>query len=366
MVIILAGVLVGCNISNENDQANKESNNQRPTKSTEDKENNNSNNSNSKNDEKKSSPQKIEAYFPMKKNTRYMYEGIGNEYASFQTYNDYIEGKKLQQRVNNGGTEYVNIFEIKNGQVIKLYNRGEVYYRENLLKETGKPEILLKEPLTKGNQWTLADSRVRTITDIEASVTTPSGTYSAIEVTTESDNGKTLDYYAKNIGLVKTVFTSNSTEISSSLAKIAENVPQVQQIQFYYPNIDDGKLYYKNQEVNFFTNDITRKVLAEEYKKVENNQIGIVFSKNTAINSLYLNKDQHVYIDLNKEFVNEMNAGAAFEAMILQSIVNTFGVYYQAERVYLTINNNPYESGHITKQKGEYFLVDVENAIKLP
>ncbi|WP_147534625.1 GerMN domain-containing protein [Bacillus marasmi] len=367
LVILLTGMLVGCNLGQDKEQSKDGENNQSSTNTSNNKPKTNSSEQNHDKDETKNSLPKIEDYYPLKKNTSYIYEGIGNEFASYQTYNDYVEGKKLQQRVNNGGTELANVIEIRNGQVVKLYSRGEAYYRENLLKENGNgsPEILLKEPLRKGTQWILADSRVRTITELEASITTPTGTYKAIEVTTEGDHGKTLDYYAKNVGLVKSIFTSDGAEIISSLAKIEENVPHVQEIQFYYPNIDDSKLYYKNREVHFYTNDITRKVLAEEYKKLENDKVGIVFSKNTAINSLYLNKDSHVYIDLNKEFINEMSAGAAFETMILQSIVNTFGVYYQSDRVYLTINNAPYESGHITKQKGEYFLVDVEGAVKL-
>ena len=45
-----------------------------------------------------------------------------------------------------------------------------------------------------------------------------------------------------------------------------------------------------------------------------------------------------------------MNAGAGGENLILQSIVNTFGNYY-GEKVYLTVDNKPYESGHIVLEK---------------
>lgn len=364
-ILMIAVYMVGCNgFGDSNQTTSDKSNNQTPTKTSDNKSKTDNKNQVEDEKEKNKNLSEVEAYFPMKKNTRYIYEGSGNEFASFDIYNDYIEGKKIQQRVNNGGTVMAYVIEIKNGQLLKTYSRGEVYYRENLLKETGDTEVLLKEPLSKGTQWTLADSRIRTITATDASVTTPTGTYKAIEVTTEDKEGKSLDYYAANMGLVKSVFVTNGSEVSSTLGKIEENVPLVQQIRFYYPNIDDDKLYYKDREVRFFTNDITRKILAEEYKKAENNEA--VFSKNTMINSLYLNKDQQVYIDLNKEFINEMSAGAAFEGKILQSIVNTFGGYYHAERVYLTINNTPYESGHISKQKGEYFIVNTENAVKLP
>ena len=49
------------------------------------------------------------------------------------------------------------------------------------------------------------------------------------------------------------------------------------------------------------------------------------------------------------------NAGSGIEEMILRSVVNTFGIYYGVEKLYLTIENEPYSSGHITMNKGEFF-----------
>lgn len=310
----------------------------------------------------------IEDYFPIKENTHYIYQGMGNEYAAYDVYIDYTSDDKVQQRINNGGTEIVKVLECKEGKLTKLYSRPEAYYRENLLKSKGEEEVLLMEPLKKGTSWKLKDSRVRTITDTAARITTPLDTYEAIELTTEGPNDKTIDYYAKNVGLVKTVFINGKSEeeqISSALSKIEENRPFVQSVNFYYPNIDDGKYYYKSKEISFKTNDLTKKVLAEAYKEPINQELGKVFSENTKINSLYLNKDNNVYIDLNQAFVTEMNAGSQYEAMILQSIVNTFGQYYNAEKMYLTINNKPYESGHIAMKKGEFFKVNVNDAVEL-
>ncbi|MCQ6280828.1 GerMN domain-containing protein [Bacillus sp. EB600] len=308
----------------------------------------------------------IKEYFPMKKNTRYIYEGEGNEFASYDVYNDYISGNKVQQRINNGGTARVQVLDLNGGKLSKVYSKGEAYYRENQLnKKDGGQEILLMEPLKKGTTWKLNDGRKRTITNMASGITTPTGNYKAIEVTTESAKDKTIDYYAPNVGLVKSTFVAGATKISSTLAKIEENVPLTQNINFYYPNINDEKIYHKSQPIRFFTNEITRKVVGEAYKKPINNQLGSVFSKNTEINSLYLNQDGNVYIDLNHAFIDEMSAGAGYEAMILQSIVNTVGQYYQAEKVYLTIDHKPYESGHIRKEKGEYFKVQTQNSIEI-
>lgn len=376
-VFLLVIFLFGCNQNdnNNNNTTNNETNNSNKTGNTTNKGTNNSNNTGNNNgttnyNNEEPSPQalKIEDYFPIKANTHYVYQGMGNEYASYDVYVDYTSKGKVQQRIDNGGTVIANIIELKNGKLTKLYSRAEAYYRENLLNSKGEEEILLKEPLEKGTSWKLKNSRVRTITNISTKVTTPSGSYKAIEVTTEGPNDKTIDYYAKNVGLVKSVFIAGESDedgISSSLSKIEENRPFMQTVNFYYPNINDEKIYYKNKEIRFHTNDLTKKVLETAYKESINNSLSKVFSKSTKINNLYLNKDLNVYIDLNQAFVSEMNAGSGYEAMILQSIVNTFGQYYNVEKVYLTIDNKPYESGHISMRKGEFFKVHVENAIEI-
>jgi len=305
----------------------------------------------------------VKDYFPIRENVHYMYEGYGNEYASYDIYIDYASEDRVQQRVNNGGTEVCEVIEIKDGKMTMVFSGGEIYYRENFLDKTEKEDILLMEPLTVGTTWELDNSRVSTITNVEVNIETPAGNYQAIEVTTEGPDYNTVDYYAKDVGLVKSVFIVGQDEITSTLSKIEENVPFVQQVNFYYPNIDDEKYYYVTKDVTFMTNDITREILAAEYKEVLSGNMAKVFSANTQINSLYLGQDGIVYIDLNKAFVTDMNAGSMFEQMILQSVANTFGAYYNAQKVILTIEGQLYESGHIMFKKGQALDVKIDDAI---
>lgn len=303
----------------------------------------------------------ISDYFPIKDNVRYTYEGKGNEYASYTVFNDYTADGKVQQRVDNGGTVSAKVLEIKDGKLTRLLSKGEAYYRENLLdKKDDNEEVLLMEPLAKGTTWTLKDGRVRTITETSADVSTPTGGYKAIEVTTQGTNDKTVDYYVKDKGLVKTVFTSGGNEVTSTLSKIEENAVVKQKISFYYPNANEA-LYYKTMEVSFKTNDTTRKVLESTYKEVTGSANSKVLTTNTKINSLYLNKDNMVYIDLSSDFLKELNVGGSFEELILQSIANTFGKYYGSDKVILTIDNKLYQSGHIAFEKGKYIKVNLQN-----
>ncbi len=300
-------------------------------------------------------------YFPANENTRLTYQGEGNEYASYAVYTDYAKDDRLQQRISSGGTDIARVVEVTKDHAAVILAQGEVYYRQNMLDMADStPEILLKMPLEAGTGWIAGGGRIRTITGVGVQVETPAGIYDAIEVTTEGPYGKTVDYYAENVGLIKTMYVSEGGSVTSILAQIEDDVPLMQTIRFYYPKADIGKIGYIDRNVLFYTNDISRVILAEAYKEPPAGSLGQVFSSGTQINSLYLNRDGMVYIDLNKAFQKEMNTGATYEQMILQSVANTFGHYYGVPRVMLTVDGQPYESGHIAMQPGEYLTVDDE------
>ncbi len=304
-------------------------------------------------------------YYPIGQNVRYYYEGSGNEYASYDVHIDYTSENMIQRRINNGGTESVSVIEISDGKVSEVFFQGETYYRENFLDSTNKDETLIQDPIAVGTTWELSDGRNREITNLDVAIETPSGNYEALEITTVTDDYTTIDYYAKDVGLVRSVFTTGADEISSTLATIEKNTSWSKNISFYYPNINDGLLYYKTKNVEFSTNDITNDVLSATYKADIPTDTGTVLSANTKINSLYLNEDGMAYLDLSSEYLSEMNAGAQYESMMLQCIANTFGNYYMVEKVLLTIDGNEYESGHIALAPGEYLVINNEGNVAL-
>ncbi len=347
LVILLFGIAFGCSCT-QTDNTNSDAKPQT--------ENNNEN------------AEAVTDYFPIQENIKLVYEGEGNEFAGFTLLNDYTTENQVQQRINNGGTEIVNVLALADGKLTRNFSQGETYYRMNFLDRSENTEILLMEPLENGTSWTLSDGRKRTITDVSAQVITPSGSYMAIEVTTvdpQKPAEKTADYYARSVGLVKSVYTygpNPEEKITASLKKIEQNAVLTQSVRFFYPNPESDGLLYLEKTVSFQTNDITRKVLEEAYKT---NSLSSVLSPGAQINSLYLNQDGMVYIDLNPAFLTEMNAGSGYEAMILQSIANTFGSYFGAGRVVLTVAGQPYESGHIAMEKGDVLEVNLENAFPI-
>lgn len=310
----------------------------------------------------------LQDYFPLKENVKYIYAGKGNEYAAYTVLTDYVERNKVQQRINNGGTETVRVIELKDGKLTRLLSKAETYYRENLLEaDAGEEEILLKEPVVTGNTWKLKDGSTRTITDTSAEISTTLGSFEALEVTTESTKGKTTDYYVKDMGLAKTVFRTGNEEVSSTIEKIEDKVYLKQSINFYYPKTASQKLYFVRREINFKTNDITKKLLEETYKGIIREQSGKDYGAGVKTNSLYLNKDNRVYIDFNSALITEIDKAALsapYEKLVLQSIANTVGGYYNVKNVIITVENKPYKSKNLTYGRGEPVKAELENAIE--
>ncbi len=308
-------------------------------------------------------------YYPMLADTVYVYEGKGNEFAFYNRVTDFLDvaNNRIQTRVNNGGTETVRVIERKDGKLSVIRMVNECYYRENILADAVADEgaeVLLMEPLVKGTEWLLPDGRKRFISATQVTVDTPIGSLQAIEVTTNSDDSSTQDYYAPKFGLIKSVFRSGDMEVSSTLSEIKEDTPYTQILTVYYPDVDE-KIYVEHLSLVFGTGDDTKKIIQEAIsKEAAKDSYLPLASINTKINDLYLGENNIVHVDFSAELVTDMNAGAGYEALILQSITNTLGNYYGVQEVLITVEGKPYESGHILMNEGETFQVNYDNVVE--
>ncbi|GIM28922.1 hypothetical protein CPJCM30710_15880 [Clostridium polyendosporum] len=308
-------------------------------------------------------------YFPMKPNTVFVYQGYGNEFSSYIRYTDYTNSTRQQLRINNGGTETVNVYEYTFYGVRIRYTNNECYYRENFLNKTAnKSEYLIKNPIKKGTTWTLADGSKRSITNTNATMKTTLKTYTgALEVTTTRGTSKTKDYYVKGVGLVKSIhYLEGGYTVMSSLKQIKTNTPLIQIIRFYYPDSNINKVWYVDKKISFYTNDITRSKIVKEFRNPPKGLVPCI-GANTTSNWLYYNTiSKMVYVDFSANFVKDLNAGSTYESLCLTSIVNTIGGYYNINKVYLTLAGKPYESGHILKKPGEPFITNFNGIGKWP
>ncbi len=307
----------------------------------------------------------VRDYFPIQENVHYRYDGEGNEFAAYETYVDYTSENSLQLRVLNGGTVVTRVVRIDEDKITQLYSREESYYRENDLDDGAEAsgEILLMAPIQQGTSWAQPEGSVSTITDIAAVVETPSGSYTAVCVERVLGEDKALNYYAKGVGLVKSVFQSGGQEVSSTLAEVQTEVNFTQPVRFYYPDTQSGRIYYRDSELSFQTNDDTAKKFTSAYKEDFSGRPGTVLTKSAIINSLYRDAEGILHIDLNTAFVTEMAGGSACEALVLQSLANTFGMYYEVHKVIPTIDGALYESSHMVFEQGAYLTVNLVDTL---
>jgi hypothetical protein len=307
-------------------------------------------------EESRTVEQQISDYYPFLENTRLVYEGRGNEFAARRVYFDFVKDNQAQLRVDNGGTTLAQSLKIKDGELRKVNSQEGFYYWHKLTATDDNYEVLLKEPLSEGTTWTLNDGRKRYISDTNVQVTTPSGDYKALEVTTEGEEYQQINYYAKDIGLVLSQFKRNETVIETLLKEIKEDSKLVQRIKFFYPDFSAEESKYISQQVEFRTNDTPEEIFTAELQKEPAEGLTPIISENTKINNIELNQAENIVkVDFSKELVTDMNAGHLLESLIIQSIVNTFGHYYNVDKVYLSLAGQPYQSGHMMIERGEHF-----------
>jgi len=308
------------------------------------------------------SSERVEEYFPALQNVRFTYEGIGNEYATYISQVEFTAGNKLQTRVDNGGTIVSKVYKWESGKLTRVLTTEEAYVRENLLNATEKEsEVLLQEPLTLGTTWE-AKGGQRSITGVNVSISTLSGTYQALETTTQGMEAKTMDYYVKGIGLVKSVFQPGENEISSSLAEVKTDTPYLQVVRLFYPGSDGTGRYYREVQLSLPTNKTLAEAMEEAYKSPAGKQAGSVFPPDAKILLLGKNAQNVLQLDMNQAFAAKANANPAYEKAVLSCVADTFGELFQTDKVLLTIEGKPYQSAHLTLSQGETLAVEQTQA----
>ena len=61
----------------------------------------------------------VQDLFPLEENVQYEFEGMGNEFAAYTIFNEYVDDDSLQQRVDNGGTVTTRVYIISDGKVTR-------------------------------------------------------------------------------------------------------------------------------------------------------------------------------------------------------------------------------------------------------
>ena len=313
--------------------------------------------------------QDLTVWFPKLENTLLDYKGDGNEFAPFTRYPQFVKDDTLQMVESTAGTDVVTVYNYSDDEIKESFVRAGTYFREDfadtgLESEQGNFQIILQKPLELGHSWESPDGSTSEITDVSVNKDLPFGSIEAIEVTRQyENNSETIDYYGKDIGLIEQIFKSDDDTITvtSTLSTQSADTPEAFPITVY--SIDDQALGLDKSTVTMEleTNEPARLAMAEILKgQTPDTEESQILKESTEINFMYLRQDGVVHVDFSTD-LSAMNAGSGIEAMTLQGIVNTIGDYYHVDEVLLTLDNEPYESGHILLNEGETWPVDYGN-----
>lgn len=303
-------------------------------------------------------------YFATKENTVYVYDGVEEDFTAWNVFNDYVYLDKgiIQRKIEASGHLVCELIRFSQGQAIVYYSATKYNYLEFA---NDKPQntnyLVLKTPFEKGAKWLMDEAQGGLIhceiTDMEAEVTVPAGTFTAMEVKTTYDDSETtyqLQYYAKGIGLVKQVTVTDTKTYLTELSDIIEDAAMSQDIIFFFPSYEADELDYEIRTCSFGTNtDILDffNLGFSAYDNKENN----LFNDNTGLISITMDFPNNLAtVNLSKEFASAMTGSdEKKEKMILDSIAYTFAVYYGTERVQMLLEGEPYVSANITMEKDE-------------
>lgn len=310
------------------------------------------------NEEQETINQNLEDWIPRLNNVSYIYEGSGNEFASFNWTPQFNEEDYYQIARDNSGTTVVQVYQYTEDKITRIHSQEETYYRDNLtsiweMDSFEEDEIVLKAPIALGTSWSNDDIDYE-ITAIDAEIEVPAGNYQTIEVTIESGDTTIKKYYAEEIGLVYEKTDSAGLTIESKLAEIesdtAENIP----LTIYQADDQLMGLETIESEILLETNEPARleieRLLSGKIPEFENI---FLLPEGTEINYLFLNEDHIVEVDLSEEYISNMNAGSSGEQFYLQGLTNTLTRYYGVNDLLLTIDGELYESGHILLKENE-------------
>lgn len=282
--------------------------------------------------------------------------------GTFTAEPQYTDGNRMQVAVCGDSVRCeLEVWEVQDGRIVQTAAAQEAWFRQNLLtREEGQFENLLDEPIVQlqdpievGATWTSGTLTMK-ITDV-IPATHDHGARVVVDQSVEGSDGGTVFTYEEGLWVVKRESSTAESQTVSSLERYETTLPQTQ-VSLYYPSMTEteGDHFVKvDVPANFPVNSSAREILAQLYKEhVPANGMPVLKAED-AINSLYLNQDGNVYVDVSQSFSN-MNAGSSGEPLILKAMAFTAaGLMNGTEGVILTLDNQLYEGGHVSFEQGE-------------
>lgn len=313
--------------------------------------------------------EKISTYFPIKENTIYSYEGVGHDFSTYEAYVTYVNDNIIQRRTMYQDYEGTEVFSYTDGELKLIFSDPFVYYYEDVTKLYPRvTSVLLKEPLRVGNSWSMSDLNedgeiieraVREVTAIDVDVETPFGNFKALEITITHEKGDvSKEYYAKDVGLIKSTSSKDGEIIESYLSEVIPEIGFQKIFDYYSLDAEANNIVVEERTASIFTNSNLAQQFEEEFKNKTDNMLQL-FSENAKINFINIDRVKSlINLDVSKSFITENSNGGGIETTILQCIANTLGNFYAADYVQITVDGDLYQSSHLSFGEDDYLQVE--------
>lgn len=160
--------------------------------------------------------------------------------------------------------------------------------------------------------------------------------------------------------------TSNTKNSDNSEINISkENDLVTNDVRIYYYDIQNDTMTYINKTIEIKDKAIATS-LFNELKRSPAEGFLPSISNDVSLNSANLVKEENmIKLDFSSNLINTQNLGSGAESNTLKAICNTFGSFFNVDKVMITLDGSPYSSGHILMNEGEWFEVDLTNATEL-
>lgn len=302
----------------------------------------------------------VDKFMPSKINQQITLTSKTN-YHNLKIITEFIEDSKVQLRQISDSTILIEHLELKDDGIYSVFTQEEMYESDNILNiKPNKNELILKSPLKVGTSWTGESGAEYKITSVDCKLETYAGNFNTIEVTSTHDNLTKKTYFAEGLGIIKIVLNESSGELISNLEifSLQESQYNPKEYRFYYYDVLSDKIVYTKQIIPKYEPERMSFYMISKLKNPPNNLIPSVGKTVKVNNIIAIPSKNFVAIDFSSNFVTDLNVGSSVENSIIQCIVNTFGYNFYASEVIITINGEPYSSGHISMEKNVPFKVD--------
>lgn len=215
------------------------------------------------------------------------------------------------------------------------YNLSNNIYIDNSEK------VVLSLPLDTNQVWQSSENSVSEITNTDILVSLPIGDFSAVEVTTNYNDGRFIkDYFVKNLGYVKSIVSDTSGIITTIYLKEIndETITTKTKLQTYDAYSDTKHVIELDNHIQ--TNPVYIEILEEMLKYKETSLSTQLISNDIQIQSAYINREKDLaVIDFSDDFLKTDNYSVRAEYGITESIAVTVGNFYKVSNIKLTYDN---------------------------